>query len=149
MERKVMKVQGRQGDVLLVRFPAKIKLDKLVKVEPKGGMVIHAYGEQTGHNHCTPAKDTVAYQLPQDFDWDTVQIGEDVDYWGDPAIRAYFQKYGHLMEVKNSTFLEHQTHDPIEIDCIENMSKVGINSNLVWIVPQTEYHPEEIRRVSD
>lgn len=50
---KVMKEQGRQGDVLIIKRQPK-GTEKLTPVEREGGRVILAHGEVTGHAHGIP-----------------------------------------------------------------------------------------------
>jgi hypothetical protein len=55
MSKKSMKVQIRQGDVLVESCEE--PTGELTPVEPEGGRVILAHGEATGHAHAIPMAD--------------------------------------------------------------------------------------------
>ena len=79
----------RQGDVLLVRVPARLlstlKLEK--RIQPESGRLILARGEATGHHHSVPARHA----------------------------RMYETAMGTILQVVKACQLEHQEHGVIDL----------------------------------
>ena len=84
---KTIKIQGRQGDVYLVKLN-KMPNEKKEVVPPQGVRAILAAGEATGHHHSVSARHAEMYRLA------TGMI---------------------ILAVKKATMLQHQEHGEIEI----------------------------------
>ena len=105
----------RQGDVLL------IKVDTVPQnAKPaKGGPVVLAYGELTGHAHEIKAKHAKLFERA-----------------GDRFLRL--EKAAVLDHTQHGIVVKHPDHNPITLP-----------SGVYRVVRQAEYSPEEIRNVAD
>lgn len=125
----------RQGDVLIIKLPKSAKITQEatpLPPDPKKGVVL-AYGEVSGHAHALDASVCSLYQ-GEPLEGQTVQ-----DLLAGISGGTFVsQPTDRVLDVKRTTFLVHDEHDPIQLE-----------EGQYVIRRQREFDPEMERLVAD
>lgn len=124
-----IRIPAEQGDVTLIQAKVDLGLLKGKKRKAKGGRVILAYGEATGHHHSLDSKLSYVVDVtPELRALFNAQVG----------IPAQSNILDGVLVVSKPDTIEHQEH-----------SKIEIQPNQYWVVIEQEYTPGRINRTLD
>lgn len=124
----------RQGDVCIIKLPESAKVDvskEALPVDPDKGVVL-AFGEVTGHAHSLDAAVCALYD-GEPLDGQSVE--EMLAQLGGGLVP---QATDRVLDVRRSTFLAHDEHDPIQLE-----------EGVYVVRRQREYDPEAEHLVED
>jgi len=135
MDKSIIVLPGRQGDVLLIRVPQPIDTLKLKLVPREDGQVVLAHGEVTGHAHRLSSLECNLFIDERRLISEEDTVGIFSRLGGGAVGRPVPDK---VLEVKETVMLTHEEHGPIELPPGQYIVR-----------RQREYDPKGLRAIAD